>query len=419
MAGLVTGSAYALASLGRTASLPANIGPFFGIVLGLLLVPHLATRFLARGADAVLLPVAALLNGLGYVFIARINTNLAGLQATWTAIGVAAFAVTLAALRRVSNLARYRWTFALAGLLLLVAPLAPIIGFAHADARLWVKLGPITFQPGELAKICLALFFAAYLTDRREVLATGGVRIGRFHFPAPRDLGPVVVAWAASIVVMVFERDLGSSLLFFALFVVMIWVATERARFLAIGAGLFTIGAFGAYHSFQHVRTRVRIWLNPWPIAQGKGFQIVQGSFAFAWGGLSGTGLGLGDPSRVPAAQTDFIMAAIGEELGLIGSTAILISYVLMVGSGLRIAIKATRPFDKLLATGLTTILGVQAFVIIGGVVRLVPLTGVTLPFVSYGGSSLVANYILLAILLRISHDTAERSGEIPTRSAT
>ncbi|MGE3327007.1 MAG: FtsW/RodA/SpoVE family cell cycle protein [Acidimicrobiia bacterium] len=419
MAGLVTVAAYVLGELGQTSALPTNIIPFSVIMLGLLLVPHLVARVMVPGADSVLLPLAALLNGVGYVFIARINDDLAGLQATWTALGVAAFAITLLALRRVRDLQRYQWTFALAGIGLLLLPIVPGLGFAPNDARLWIRVGTITFQPGEVAKICLALFLAAYLTDRREVIAAGTLRIGRLSLPEPRDLGPVLVAWGASLMVMIFEKDLGSSLLFFTLFVVMLWVATEKGRFLVIGAGLFGIGAYGAYQSFQHVRTRVATWLDPWSRVQGKGYQLVQSSFAFAWGGVTGTGIGLGDPTRVPAVQTDFILAAIGEELGLVGATAVLISYILMIGAGLRIALATERTFDKLLATGLTTILGVQAFVIIGGVVRLVPLTGVTLPFVSYGGSSLLANYVLIAILMRISHDSAVRRCEVaepPTR---
>jgi cell division protein FtsW (lipid II flippase) len=407
IAGFITAAAYTLGALGRTATLPANIGPFLGIMLALLLIPHIVARLMVPQADSVLLPIVVLLNGIGYVFIARIDQDLAGLQATWTAVGVAAFTVTLVGMRRVRDLARYRWTFAFAGVGLLLLPLVPKLGYASNDARLWIRVAGLTFQPGELAKICLALFFAAYLTDRREVIAAGTLRIGPLSLPEPRDLGPVLVAWLASLLVMVFERDLGSSLLFFALFVVMLWVATERSRFLVLGTGMFAAGAFGAFHSFAHVRTRVSTWLDPWSRAQGKGYQLVQSSFALAWGGLTGTGIGLGDPTRVPAVQTDFILAAIGEELGLLGTTAILIGFVLLIGSGLRIALNAERTFEKLLATGLTTILGVQAFVIIGGVVRLVPLTGVTLPFVSYGGSSLVANYVLLAILLRISHDSA------------
>jgi peptidoglycan glycosyltransferase len=211
------------------------------------------------------------------------------------------------------------------------------------------------------------------------------------------------MAWGASLVVMIAEKDLGSSLLFFALFLAMLWIATERLSYLAIGFVLFAIGAVLAAMAFSHVQARVDIWLDPWKDAAGAGYQVVQSQFAMAWGGITGTGPGLGNPGIIPAAESDFIFAAIGEELGLLGATAILVAFVLMVGAGLRVALRADQPFDKLLATGLTTIIGVQSFIIIGGVIRLVPLTGVTLPFVSYGGSSLVANYVLLALLMRVS----------------
>jgi peptidoglycan glycosyltransferase len=220
----------------------------------------------------------------------------------------------------------------------------------------------------------------------------------------------------ASLVVLIGQKDLGSALLFFTLFVVMLWIATERASYLAIGAVLFAGGAYAAWRLEATVRTRVSIWLDPWSDSLGKGFQLVQAAFAFAWGGVTGTGLALGDPTRIPEVKNDFIFAAIGEELGLLGTTAVIISYLLMIGAGLRIANRAERPFEKLLAAGLTTIIGVQAFVIIAGVTRVLPLTGVTLPFVSYGGSSLLANYILLAILMRISDTTAQRLGELPPR---
>ncbi|MCU1345138.1 MAG: Cell division protein FtsW [Acidimicrobiia bacterium] len=405
----VTAGAYTLGALGTTATLPANIGPFLGAVLGLLIVAHLACRRYAKGADGVLLPLAAVLNGLGYVFIARLNTKVAGLQATWTFIGVAAFVATLVLVRRVRDLSRWKWTFALVGLLILLLPLVPGLGYG-ADARLWVRVGGITFQPGEIAKLMLAIFLAAYLMESRELLAVGR-KFGPFQIPEGRDLFPLLLAWGASLVIMIGQKDLGSSLLFFTLFLVMVWVATERASYLAIGLILFVAGAFGAYHEFQHVRTRVTIWLDPWN--DDKGYQLVQSSFAMAWGGLTGTGIGRGHPGLVPAVKTDFILSAIGEELGLVGTTAIVISYVLMVGAGLRIALKTEDTFSKLLATGLTTILGIQAFIIIGGVTRLVPLTGVTLPFVSYGGSSLIANYVLIALLLRISHETAAKAGEV------
>jgi peptidoglycan glycosyltransferase len=413
---IVTGGAYTLMALGRTASLPADIGPFLGVVLGLLLAAHVATRLLAKGADPVLLPVAALLNGLGYVFIARIDNDLAGLQATWTMIGIGAYVATLVLVRRPNDLGRYKWTFAIIGLGLLALPFVPGVGRLINGSRIWVSIGPVNFQPGEFAKIALAIFFAGYLVEKREVLAMATWRVGPFWLPEPRHLGPVAVAWAASLVIMVGQRDLGSSLLFFALFVVMLWVATERTSYLVLGAVLFAAGAVLAWTTFDHVQQRVSIWLDPWSDPLDDGFQIVQSMFAFAWGGLTGTGLGLGDPTRIPEVQNDFIFAAIGEELGLLGAAAVMAGYLLMIGGGLRVAMRADRPFEKLLATGLTTILGVQAFIIMAGVTRVLPLTGVTLPFVSYGGSSLVANYVLLALLVRISDVTAGRLGEVPTR---
>jgi cell division protein FtsW (lipid II flippase) len=411
VAALITTGAYILAALGRTADLPADLVPFLGIVLGLLVAAHVANRFFAPNADGVLLPLAALLNGLGYVIIARIDTDLARLQATWTLVSIAAYVLTLVVVRRVPDLARYKWTFACIGFALLALPLIPGVGFGNESARLWVHIGPVNFQPGEFAKIALALFFTAYLTERRELIAAGGWKLGPFNLPEPRHMGPIFVAWAASLVIMIGQKDLGSSLLFFTLFVVLLWVATERAAFLVMGALMFAAGAVLAWSQFSHVQDRVDIWLDPWRDAGGKGYQVVQAVYALAWGGATGTGLGLGDPTRIPEVQNDFIFAAIGEELGLLGATAVILSFVLMVGSGLRIAVQAERTFEKLLATGLTTILGVQAFIILGGVTRVVPLTGVTLPFVSYGGSSLLSNYILLALLMRIADSSTRTVG--------
>jgi peptidoglycan glycosyltransferase len=415
LAALLTGGAYALAALGTISTLPADIGPFLGIVLGLMLVAHVANRFLAKGADPLLLPLAGFLNGIGYVVIARLDEELAALQATWTFIGVATYVGGLLVLRRVKDLQRYKWTFALVGIGLLMLPFVPGIGRVVNGSRLWVSLGPINFQPGEFAKVALAIFFAGYLVERREVLALATWKVGPFWLPEPRHLGPVVVAWSLSLVILLGQRDLGSSLLFFALFVVMLWVATERPSYLVVGGLLFAGGAFLAWTQFSHVQDRVAIWIDPWAQASGKGYQIVQATFAFAWGGITGTGLGLGDPTRIPEVENDFIFAAIGEELGLLGATAIVVAFLLLVGSGFRIAVRTDRPFEKLLATGLTTVLGVQAFLIMAGVTRVLPLTGVTLPLVSYGGSSLVANYLLLAILVRISDTTAQRA-EVPAR---
>ncbi len=411
---LITAGAYALAGLGRESEIPANIGPFLGIILGLLVGAHIAVRKLAPNADGILLPLAALLNGIGYVFIVRLDEaqadggRLAGLQSLWTAVGIGAFVLTLFLVRRARDLERYRYTFAVIGIGLLVLPLVPVIGRTINGSRIWISLGPVNFQPGEAAKIVLAIFFAGYLVERRELLALSTFRIGPLHLPDPKYLGPIGLAWGASLIVMTLEKDLGSSLLFFFLFIVMLWVATGRTTYVTIGTTLFVAGSVIAYNQFSHVRDRISVWLDPWPVAKAEGFQVVEASFAFADGGIAGTGIALGTPTRIPEVETDFIFAAIGEELGLLGATAVLCAYMLMVGAGLRIALRADSAFDTLLATGLTTLLGFQAFIIIGGVTRVLPLTGVTLPFVSYGGSSLVLNYVLLALLLRISDNSVK-----------
>jgi len=416
---VIVAGAYTLASLGRTSSIPANIGPFLGIVLALFVAAHIATRRYAPGADGLLLPIAALLNGIGYVFIARLDETsshpqgLAAAQAGWTVIGIGAFVLTLLFVRRVRDLQRYRYTFLLIGLALLMAPLLPGVGREINGARIWAYVGPISFQPGEFAKVVLAIFFASYLVEKRELLGMATFPRFRPLLPDLKHLGPVLLAWGFSIVIMTAEKDLGSSLLFFALFMLMVWVATERTAYVGVGGVLFAGGSVLAYKGFKHVHDRVQDWLDPWQHASGSGFQVIQSWFAMAWGGVAGTGLGLGNPDRIPVASTDFIFAAIAEELGLLGSAAVIFCYLLLVGCGLRIAVRAEPPFEKLLATGITILFGVQSFIIMAGVTRLLPLTGVTLPFVSYGGSSLVANYVLLALLARISDDTARRAGEV------
>lgn len=410
LSALITAAAYALAGLGRTSSIPADIWPFLGIVLGLVIVAHVFTRRLAPRGDGILLPLAALLNGIGYVFIARLDEDLAAYQAAWTALGIACYVAVLILVRRARDLQRFRYTFLALGLLLLLLPLVPFVGQEINGAQIWVSIGPVNFQPGEFAKIALAIFFAGYLVDRRELLGMATWPRLRPMLPDLKHLGPVLVAWAVSLLVMITQKDLGSSLLFFALFILMLWVSTERTAYLAVGTLLFAGGAYFAWRTFAHVENRVATWLNPWPDGQDEGFQVIQSWFSLAWGGLSGTGIGLGEPGRIPVVETDFIFSAIGEELGLFGSAALIIAFVLLVGTGLRIAVRATDPFEKLLATGLTVLIGVQAFIIMAGVTRLLPLTGVTLPFVSYGGSSLVSNYILLALLMRVSDDTGRRA---------
>ena len=412
---VLTGGLYALASLGRSASLPADIVPFLGVILALLAAAHVAVRILAPDADGMLLPLAALLNGIGYVFIARLDPDLAGLQALWTAIAIGAFVATLAVVRRARDLERYRYSLAVVGVLMLMMPLLPVVGRNINGSRLWVRLGPVNFQPGELAKIALAVFFAAYLVERRELLSE--FRITRGRLPDMRVVGPLLLAWGASLVVMIAERDLGSSLLFFAFFILMVWVATARSAYLGVGFAMFAAGTVFAYSAFDHVQSRVGIWIDPWPKAADQAYQIVQAAYAFGSGGFAGTGPGLGSPGTIPAVATDFIFAAVGEELGLLGTSAVIVAFVLMVAAGIRVALQADQPFEQLLATGLTLIIGLQTFIIIGGVTRLVPLTGITLPFMSYGGSSLLANYILLAMLLRVSDDTGRRARRLATEA--
>ena len=412
MAAAIVGVAYTLASLGANSVIPARMGPFLGLVLLLIAAAHLAVRKLARGADATLLPLAFLLHGVGFVMITRLDEELAGLQALWSLVAIGAFCATLVLVQRVIDLARYKWTLFFIGAGMLLLPMVPGLGYSANGARIWVSVGPINFQPGEFAKLALAVFFAAYLADRRELIAASTWKVGPLRLPEPRHILPLVVAWGFAVLVMVGQRDLGSSLLFFTLFVVMLWVGTERNVYLVLGIVLFSGAAYVAWRLFDHVQTRVSIWLDPWEDEYGSGFQIVQALYGVGDGGITGTGLGRGSPDKVPEAQNDFIFAAISEEMGLIGATAILMAYLLLIGAGFRIAIRTDRTFEKLLAAGLTTIVGVQAFIIIGGVIKLVPLTGITLPFVSYGGSSLLVNYILLALLLRLSDAGAIRRGE-------
>ena len=287
LAVIVVSAAYTLASLGTEASLPANVVPFLLVIFGLLIGAHIAVRKLAPLADGILLPLAALLNGLGYVWIARLDKDLAALQATWTALGILGFVLTLLFVRRMRDLDTPS-TLMVVGVGLLLLPLVPGVGRTINGAQIWVSLGPVSFQPGEFAKIALAISFAAYLVRKREVLSMATFKIGPFAFPEPRDLGPVMLAWGFSLLVMFFEKDLGSSLLFFALFITMVWIATQRATYLVLGTILFSAGAFFAWRTFDHVQTRVTIWLDPWNDPADKGFQVIQGWFSLAAGGVTG-----------------------------------------------------------------------------------------------------------------------------------
>jgi peptidoglycan glycosyltransferase len=410
----ITTFGYALVQLADAPNLPPDLWAILAGVSGLFVIAHLAVRAFAPDADPTLLSLTVLLTGFGFMMISRLDRDLARVQALWAAVGVGAFVLTLAFVRRIRTLERYRYTFLFLGVVALLLPLVPGLGEEINGARLWVRIGPLNFQPGEAAKVLLVIFFAAYLVDKRELLSSGTRYLGRFAIPDPKYLGPLLLAWGVSLLIMVRQKDLGSSLLFFAVFAAMLYISTERATYLVVGVVLFLGGATIAYQLFSHVEERVSTWRNPWPVAQDEGFQLVQSMFAFGSGGFAGSGLGLGNPTTIPNVTTDFVFSAIGEELGLIGGAAIICTVLLMCGSGYRIAVQATRPFAKLFAAGLTTIIGLQTFVIVGGVTRVIPLTGVTLPFVSYGGSSLVANFVIVALLLRISSDNV-----VQVRAAT
>ncbi len=332
--------------------------------------------------------------------------NEAGPQFAWTLIGIATYTAVLLIIRRSRDLERYRYLMLLTAFVLLVAPIFPVIGERNLPAKLWVHVGPISFQPVEIAKLLLVVFFASYFIDKRELLTIPTRRVGNHLLPDLRAFGPMAVAGAVALLVILAERDIGFSLLLFVVFLSLLWLATGRWTYLVIGAFAFVLATFLASHLLGQVDQRITVWLDPWSqYASGPGYQPVQGEFAFARGGLYGSGIGLGIPGVIPVNTSDFIFAAIGEELGLFGAAAVLTGFLLLVGSGMRAALRARSEFSRLCAAGLTVLLGFQAFFIMAGVTRLLPLTGVTLPFVSYGGSSLVANYALLAVLMRISDE--------------
>ncbi|WP_431842215.1 FtsW/RodA/SpoVE family cell cycle protein [Calidifontibacter indicus] len=408
--------AYANVGLAMEGSLPVDLLPI-GVGFGVIaLIFHLVLRWKAAYADPTLLPIATLLNGLGLVMIHRLDLNSSktnGLlegsalrQLIWSAIAIGAAIALLFLVSDHRRLRRYTFTFALAAIILLMMPLMPLIGKNINGNRIWIGLGPFTFQPGEIAKLCAVIFFASYLVQTRDALSLVGKRVLGFPLPRARDLGPIVVAWLASLAVLVFESDLGTSLLFFGLFVGMLYIATERRSWIVIGLGMFLLGCVVAYQLFAHFRVRVQLWLDPF--TAGLSDQNAKGLMGMASGGLTGTGLGQGHPEITYFANSDFIFASFGEELGLVGVMAILLLYGLFVERGLRTALAARDGFGKLLATGLAFSIALQCFVVIGGVTRVIPLTGQTTPFLAAGGSSLLANWVLVALLLRIS-DQARR----------
>jgi cell division protein FtsW (lipid II flippase) len=415
-------AAYASVGLGANDEVPADIVAYGGGLAALGLLSHIVVRLRAPYADPVLLPMALLLNGLGLAMIHRIDlANLAdhgdhtktfaAQQLIWTTLGIGFFVAVLLLLRDHRRLQAFTYTAGAAGLVLLLLPLLPVIGLDINGARIWIHIAGFSFQPGEIAKIALALFFAGYLVVKRDALALAGRRVLGIDLPRGRDLGPILLAWLASLGILVFQRDLGSSLLFFGLFVVLLYVATERPGWLVVGALLFSAGAYLGYLAFGHVRERVDGWLHPFSNID-QYYQIVQGMYGLAWGGILGRGLGQGRPNMTPYSYSDFIAASVGEELGLTGLMAIIVVYGLIVERGLRTALICRDSFGKLMAVGLAMAFALQVFIVIGGVTRLIPLTGLTTPFLSYGGSSLVANWMMIGLLLRISDHARQPTPE-------
>ena len=368
------------------------------------IILHVALRFLLPMADGLILPLAAGLTFLGLVMIERLDPRLAPEQLLWITVAAATFVLVVLLLRNYEMLARYKYTLGIAALALLALPM--LLGTEVNGAKLWLKIGPMSFQPSELAKVLLVIFLAAFFAEKHELLSISTHRVLGIPVPEIKFFVPLLAMWGVCVLMMIFQKDLGSSLLFFGIFICMLYVATARKTYVLVGAAMFLLGAFLCYLAFAHVQVRVETWLNPFSPAtiQKESYQISQSLFALSSGGISGSGLGLGYPKFIPSVTTDFIFSAVGEELGLTGAVAVILMYVLLVARGMKVALAHRDDFGKLLAVGLTSVIALQAFIIMGGVTRLIPLTGITLPFMSYGGSSLLANFILLGLLLILSH---------------
>ena len=416
----INGAAIVLVQLGALGHVDLTL-VYLGAGLSALVVgTHIALRFVAPQADPFLLPIATLLNGIGIAEIYRIDIHYgdsgwdsAGIkQIVWSAIAIVCAILVVVVIRNHRILQRYTYLFGFAALLLLLLPMLPGIGKEIYGARVWIGIGPFSFQPGEIAKLCLAVFFAGYLVQARDSLSMVGKKFLGMRFPRARDLGPILIVWLMSMAVIVFQRDLGTGLLIFGLFLVMLYVATARISWVILGLLLILGGAVVASQVLPYVHDRFANWLSPFSQgvydAQGGSFQLVQGLFGLAHGGLIGTGLGQGQPWITPVAQSDYIVASLGEELGLAGLFALFALYLIFAARGLRIGFAGQDDFGKLLAVGLSFTVALQCFIVIGGVTRVIPLTGLTTPFLAAGGSSLVANWIIVALLLRLS-DTVRK----------
>ena len=391
-----------------------------GVPIGIFaafVVAHLAVRKLAPGADPAILPITFALSGIGIAFVTRLRPELAVGQLMWLFVGVACLVLVLLFVRNLDKLARYKYTLMLVGFILLLSPLIPFIGQEIYGSRIWLSIGPFSFQPGELAKIAIVLFLAGYLAANREMLSVFTWRVGPFNLPDIRTLLPLLIMWIISIGIVAFEKDLGSALVFFFVFLVMLYVASGKKTYVIAGVLMMAIGAVGLYFVFDHIQVRVATWLDPFADAQNTGYQLVQTIYSLADGGLFGVGIGRGLADQIPVVESDFIFAAIGEETGLLGAAGLLLLYLCLAIRGMATAARAKSDVSSFSAVGLTAIIILQAFIIVGGVTRLIPLTGLTLPFVSQGGSSLLASFISIALLLRAG-DEATGVGE-EMRSAT
>ena len=386
----------------------------FSLAFGAL---HMSFRLWASNANPLILPIATFLAAIGSIEVFRLNPDLAALQRWWLVLAGVAGATVVWLLRTsgVAVLRRYRYLFLAAAMVLLLLPLMPdawpIHGATVNGSRLWVRIDlpfdirAISFQPGEVAKVFLTIFLASYLADRSEAMSTVSRKVGPFNLPEPRHLGPVMIAAGVAFAVLVYQRDLGASLLLFGLFIGMLYAATGRGFYLGTGLALTAAAGVVAYSMFSHVQVRISAWIDPFADYTGSGYQTAQGLFAMGSGSLTGSGLGLGRPDLIPAAATDFMFAAVAEELGLAGSIAIITAYAFLVAVGFGIALRSRDRFRKYLSAGLTILIGLQSLLIIAGIVRLFPLTGITLPFMSYGGSSLLSSALIAALLGRISHE--------------
>jgi cell division protein FtsW (lipid II flippase) len=409
--------ALALVQWGALGTLDWTLLTYASGLAGLSLGLHLVLRVMARDADPFIVPIATMLNGLGLTMIHRLDLasgstgwEAAGVrQMAWTAVALIIAIGVLLVVRNYRILLRYRYLAMLSGAILLTMPLWPGIGRTVNGATIWVEIGSMTFQPGEVAKIALAIFFAGYLMTARESLRSVGTTFMGVRWPRIRDLGPLLIIWVLAMSVLVFQRDLGTSLLYFGLFLAMLYVATNRILWLVIGGSLFLAGAAAAASQLSYVQGRVDGWLDSFNPAVydavGGSYQLVQGMFGMAEGEFIGSGLGQGQPNLVPLAKSDYIVAALGEELGLFGIFGLLALYLLLVSRGFRVGFTGTDDFGRLLSTGLAFVLALQVFIVIGGITRIIPVTGLTTPFLAAGGSSLVANWIIVVLLLRLSDD--------------